>query len=162
MEDKVTKVNGLNALGESADSSATSKNFDLNGMISMPSRFAALNRLITRDLNNVAQTPTFSKYSKDDITSYLKNPYTYEKQLREAVTYIYGASSHFRRLIQYFTSLSDLSYVVSPSRIDPRTINANSINRNYRKTLNTMTAMSVKTQFPKILTVCLREDAFYG
>jgi hypothetical protein len=28
--------------------------------------------------------------------------------------------------------------------------------------LNTLAAMSVKTQFPKILTVCIREDAFYG
>ena len=27
---------------------------------------------------------------------------------------------------------------------------------------NVMSAMSVKTQFPKILTVCLREDTYYG
>ena len=132
------------------------------GMIGISSKFATLNRLITRDLNNNTSTPTFSLFSKDDITSYLSNPYRYEKQLRNAVTYIYGASSHFRRLIQYFTSLSDLAYVVSPYKIDPRSVNAKSINRNYRKVLNAMSAMNVKTQFPKILTVCLREDTFYG
>lgn len=135
---------------------------EIDGMIGISKRFALLNKLITRDLNNNTNTPTFSLYSKDNITEYLKNPYTYQQQLRRAVTYIYGASPHFRRLIQYFTGLSDLAYVVSPYRIDPKTINPKSISRNYRKVLNAMSAMNVKTQFPKILTVCLREDTFYG
>ena len=135
---------------------------DMDGMIGITQRFALLNRLITRDMNNNTNTPTFSLYSKDNITEYLKNPYTYQQQLRRAVTYIYGASPHFRRLIQYFTGLSDLAYVVSPYRIDPKTANAKSVNRNYRRVLNLMSAMSVKTQFPKILTVCLREDTYYG
>lgn len=150
----------ITTAGEALDTG--NKEFNYSGMIGISSKFATLNRLITRDLNNNTSTPTFSLYSKDDITNYLSNPYTYEKQLRSAVTYIYGASSHFRRLIQYFTGLSDLSYVVSPYKIDPRTANINSVNRNYRKVLNAMSAMSVKTQFPKILTVCLREDTFYG
>lgn len=134
----------------------------VEGMIGISSKFALLNRLITRDLNNNTNTPAFTLYSKDDITTYLSDPYRYEQQLRKAVTYIYGASPHFRRLIQYFAGLSDLSYVISPYRIDPKHTNVNSISRNYRKVLNVMSAMSVKTQFPKILTVCLREDTFYG
>ena len=135
---------------------------DFDGAIGISERFAVLNRLITRDLNNNTNTPTFSLYTKDNITEYLSNPYTYERQLRRAVTYIYGASSHFRRLIQYFTGLSDLSFVVSPYRIDPKTANVRYVNRNYRKVLNAMSAMNVRSQFPKILTVCLREDTFYG
>lgn len=135
---------------------------DVKKMFRVPERFAVLNKLITRDLNGRYSTPTFTRYTKDDITRYLENPYQYQEQLRDAVVYIYGASSHFRRLIQYFTGLSDLSYVVSPYRIDPSTANVKSVNRNYRKTLNALTAMSIKTQFPKILTVCLREDTFYG
>lgn len=132
------------------------------GMIGISERFAVLNKLITRDLNGNYATPSFSLYTKDDISSFLKNPYKYESQLRKAVVYIYGASPHFRRLIQYFTGLSDLSYVVSPYRIDPSTAKPKSVNRQYRKVLNTLSAMSIKTQFPKILTVCLREDTFYG
>lgn len=132
------------------------------GMIGISRKFAVLNRLITRDLNNNTTAPTFSKYSKDDISKYLSNPYRYEKQLREAVVYIYSASPHFRRLIQYFVGLSDLSYVVMPYRIDPLSANPKTINRNFRKALNAMAAMNVRTQFPKILTVCLREDVFYA
>ena len=122
---------------------------DFAGMFRIPERFAVLNRLITRDLNNNTSTPTFYLYTKDDITQYLSNPYTYQKQLRQAITYIYGASSHFRRLIQYFTGLSDLAYVVSPYRIDPRTANVKSVNRNYRRVLNAMSAMEVRSQFQK-------------
>ena len=79
-----------------------------------------------------------------------------------AVRYIYNASSHFRRLIQYFVGLTDWAYIVEPYNIDPSKANARITNNNYRKVLKLMNAMSVKTQFPKILTVCLREDVFYG
>ena len=146
----------------SGSNGSKSDNMVAESMFRVPERFAILNKLITRDLNGNYSTPTFSLYSKDDINTYLQNPYNYEQQIRKAVTYIYGASSHFRRLIQYFTSLSDLAYVVSPNRIDPATAKPKSVNRNYRKVLNALTSMNVRTQFPKILTVCLREDTFYG
>ena len=135
---------------------------DIKDMLRVPERFTVLSKLVTRDLNGRTRTPTFKRYTKDDITSYLENPYRYEKQLRDAVVYLYGASSHFRRIIQYFVSLSDLSYVVSPYRIDPRGANAKAIGRNYRKTLNTLASMRIRSQCPNILTVCLREDVFYG
>lgn len=140
-----------------------SRSFDFSTTLpGMRERFAALNHLILRDLNGTNATPTFQKYTKDQIATYLSNPYQYRTQLREAVTYIYGASSHFRRLIQYFTGLSDLSYVVSPYKIDTASAKPKSVSRNYHKVLNTMSAMDPKNQFPKILTVCLREDVFYG
>lgn len=132
------------------------------GYIGVSGKFALLNHLITRDLNNDTSKPTFSLYSKSDIQTYLSNPYTYEKQLRRAVTYIYGASCHFRRLIQYFAGLNDCAYVVEPYRIDPKKANIKTMNNNYRKVLNMLSSMNMKTQLPKILTVCLREDVFYG
>ncbi len=144
------------------DGKALAKDDLPTNMIGISKRFAVLNKLITRDLNNNTSSPTFSRYSKDEIQNYISNPYTYERQLRQAVVYLYGASSHFRRLIQYFVGLSDLSYIISPYNIDPKTANTKTVNRNYRRVLNTLSSMSIKTQFPKILTVCLREDVFYG
>lgn len=131
-------------------------------MFSLPDRFATINRLILRDLNKNPATPTFYKYSKEKIADFIKNPAKNQKQLRDAVIYMYGASSHFRRLVQYFVSLSDLSYVVAPYRIDTATANKKSIQRNYRRVLNLLAAMDIKNQFEKILTVCVREDIFYG
>lgn len=149
-------------MDESVRQGGTKRDDNVEGLIRITNRFATINKLITRDLNNNRNAPTFSLYSKDDIASYLSNPYRYEKQLRRAVTYIYGASPHFRRLIQYFAGLSDLAYVVSPFKIDPEKANIKSVNRNYRKVLNLLSSMSIKTQFQKILTVCFREDTFYG
>lgn len=136
--------------------------FDANGLIRIPQRFAALNRVIMRDLNGSGRSPTFYKYTKDQIATYLTNPYSYQKNLRNAAIYMYAASSHFRRLIQYFVALSDLSYIVSPYRIDTSTAKAATIGKQYRRTLNILSAMDIKNQFPKILTVCLREDTFFG
>ena len=58
--------------------------------------------------------------------------------------------------------LTDLAYVVSPYKIDTGKAKATSVARQYRQTLNLLSAMDIKNQFPKILTVCLREDTFYG
>lgn len=138
------------------------KGNDFEGLIGISNKFAALNKLITRDLNHYTNAPTFTLYSKDDIATYLSNPYRYETQLRNAVRYIYGASPHFRRVIQYFVGLSDLSYIVEPYRIDPRKANVRITGNNYRKVLDILTSMNIKSQLPKILTVCLREDTFYG
>lgn len=137
------------------------KELKIENFVNISSKFAALNKLITRDLNNNINTPTFSLYNKDNINTYLSNPYTYEQQLRKAVVYMYGASPHFRRLIKYFVTLSDLSYIVSPYKIDPQKSNAKTISNNYRKVLNSLSSMNIKTQFPDILTVCLREDVYY-
>lgn len=134
---------------------------DIDKMFSVSNKFTVLNRLITRDLNNDRIQPTFSLYSKDDISTYLSNPFKYEKQLREAVVYIYGASPHFRRLIQYFVGLSDLSYIVEPYRINPQKTNKKTFGNNYRKVLNAIASMGIKSQLPKILTICLREDTAY-
>lgn len=147
---------------ETEDPHSEPLKFDADGLIRIPQRFAALNHLILRDLNGNIRSPTFFKYTKDQIATYLTNPYSYQKNLRDAAIYLYAASSHFRRLIQYFVALSDLSYVVSPYRIDTGTAKVATLNKQYRRTLNMLSAMDIKNQFPKILTVCLREDCFYG
>ena len=53
-------------------------------MYRSPTSFAGLNRLILRDLNSGASSSAFSLYSRDDITSYLQNPQSNEKQIRDA------------------------------------------------------------------------------
>ena len=131
------------------------------GVSAYSAKFSKLQKLITRDLNNLRNTPTFSKYKKDDINTYIADPYRYEKQLRRAITYIYSASSIFRRVVQYFVGLNDCAYVVAPN-IDPSKANTETVRRNYRKVLNALRSMKLRTELPKILTVCLREDVYYG
>jgi hypothetical protein len=128
----------------------------------MPQMFSALNRMIFRDLNANQSGQVFRLYTKEKIQEFLKDPAKNEKNLRDACVYIYGASSHFRRLINYFAGLSDLAYVVSPHKLDTAAAKADAIGKQYRKALNLLAAMDIKNQFAKVLTVCLREDVFYG
>lgn len=125
-------------------------------------KFADISKLILRDLNSPNRVSVFKKYKKDDIASYLSAPEQNEKNMRDAVRYIYNASSHFRRLIQYFVVLSDLAYIVSPYGIDTSKQSVNRTRKYYKDVLDLLTRMDIKTQFPQILTVCLREDVYYG
>lgn len=135
--------------------------------------YAQLNKLIIqkceeglsrylKDMDLGNSWRSFRKYSKVQVAEFLENPFLYEKELREAVIYIYNVSPHFRRLIQYFVGLNDLSFVVSPYRIDPKKANIETVNRNYRKVLNELSIMNIRTQFPDIMTICFREDIFFG
>lgn len=139
---------------------------ELAGYFNITDRFALANRIILRNLNSYLGQDTsignFLRYKKNDIIKYLSSPAKYEKQLRHAVRYIYGASPHFRRIIQYFVGLSDLAYVVEPYNITPKKANTRTIENNYRKVLRMMESMDIGTQLPKVLTVCLREDTFFG
>ena len=123
---------------------------DIDGAFRLPDKFRTINRMVTRDLNDRRQDPRFYLYTRDMVTKFLKDPYHFEKQLRDAVIYMYGASSHFRRLIQYFVALSDLAYVVSPFKIDTTTASRKTVHRNYRRVLNLLTSMDVKNSFEKI------------
>lgn len=149
------------APSKSADDSSVKK-FSQEETFRLPTRFKYLNHLITRDLNHRWEETKFKKYSKEEILKFLKDPYTYEKPLRDACINVYAFSPHFRRLIQYLTMLNDFAYVVSPNGINVTKANQKTVKRNFDKVLRCMEGFQVKSQLPKILTVCLREDVFYG
>lgn len=130
--------------------------------VRLPERFKELSKVVLRDLNNNRRSPSFSRYTKTRIMEYLENPYRNQKALRDASIYIYGVSTHYRRIINYFAGLSDLSYVLSPYKVDTSTAKPESIASKYRKCLNILTSMDIENQFRKILVVCFREDTFYG
>lgn len=126
-------------------------------------------RLVKLTLRNLNKAPYFRyipfyhhRYTKADIIQYLSDPKYFEKELRHATRFIYHASPHFHRLIQYFAGLSDLDYIVAPHKIDPSKANPQRVESNYRKVLNVLSAMKITSQFRKILLICLREDVFYG
>lgn len=137
----------------------------LPGFISLPNKYSIIyNNMILRDLRNGGgPPPLFSIHTKRDIARYLAHPAQYQRQLRHAIMYVYNASSHFRRLIQYFVGLSDLSYIVSPSnRFEVQKASQRTVRIAYRKTQRALASMGLDTEIPKILTVCFREDVFYG
>ena len=137
---------------------------DFSAHMRLPERFRAINQLILRDLNNNRSSTNdiYYKYTKEQIKRFVNNPERYEYELRDTIDYIYGASAHFRRLIQYFSILSDLVYIVSPFKIDTSNANTASLKRNYNKVINLLGSMDLKNQLENIIVVCLRDDTFFG
>lgn len=131
--------------------------------IRQPWNFAHLSKITMRLAGDELHRNFFySKYNKEDIQAWLKNPEDHQRDIRNALRYIYSASTHFRRLIQYFTSLTSFSYIVEPYNIDKDKVNRDRFKSNYRKVLDALSSMNIVTQGKKILTVCLREDVYYG
>lgn len=137
-----------------------SKSFTLDAVKLWRSNFRALEKLIWRDLNSNPKSQTFYKYTKDEIVDALKDPQKNEKKLRNAMIYMYGASSHLRRLIQYFAGLNDFAYMVLPYNLDVTAAKAD-LHKKFVKATEYINRFDLRTQGRDILTVCMREDAFY-
>lgn len=146
---------------------------DMKSKMDISEQYTRLNKIPVRDLKSNLSRYIHDmdlgyggrygrRFSKKQIANFLADPMLFENELREAVIYIYNASPHFRRLIQYFVGLTDLSFVVSPFRDDPKKLQPKTVRSNYRKVLNLLSIMNIRTQLPDILTVVLREDVFYG
>lgn len=150
-------------MGEEAKRSQPSEKFSFgDDTARLPERFKEMSKVILRDLNNNRRSPTFYRYTKSRIMEYLENPYRNQKALRDASIYLYGVSTHYRRIINYFAGLSDLCYVLAPYKVDTSTAKPSSIESKYRKCLNILTSMDIENQFRKVLVVCFREDTFFG
>lgn len=125
--------------------------------------FASVADKITlRDQNNNVSTPTFNKYTKSDIIDYLKDPYKNEKKIRDAVIYMYGASPIFMRIVQYFASLNDFSYILTLDNVDTANENIDKLREDRLKCAKLFASLGAGNQLRDILVTCFREDVFYA
>lgn len=120
-------------------------------------------KLILQDLENAKRdTAFFKKYTKTEIIGWLTSPETNEKNLRNASVYLYNASSHYRRLINYFAKMSLYAYIVIPYKLDTDKVDIKKFKSNYKGILDKLETMNIKHEFLKIMTTIFREDIFYG
>lgn len=106
---------------------------------------------------------TYTRYSKSDILGLLNQPAYNEKPLRDASIYLYNMSSHYRRLISYFSKMPTYNYYLSPIKMDTETKkNTKSYKNCFKKAVDQVELMNIKHEVSKIATVCFREDVFYG
>jgi hypothetical protein len=125
--------------------------------------FASMAKLILKDLSQTNEKlKFFNKYKKEDVISYLNNPQKNEKQLREISQFIYNASPHYRRLINYFAKMPLFYYNVIPYGLTPEKVNQKTFYSNFLKTLDLLENMNIRHEFSKVLTIAFREDVFYG
>ncbi|MBO5970245.1 MAG: hypothetical protein J6S14_17330 [Clostridia bacterium] len=126
-------------------------------------RFAKNARNTIRDANsNVNKTMSLSRYTKSSVNTYLENPETNEKQLRDLSRYLYNTSSQYRRLLQYFSQMLIWSYIMYPMNVDVATADPETIRKAYLKALKSMSVINAAHEFGKAMEISFKEGVFYG
>ena len=106
---------------------------------------------------------SFTKYTREQITNWLQNPAVNEKNLRNASIYMYLASGHYQRLLQYFSGLLMWRYVISPVKFgEVEDKDKDAFKRNYYKTCSILEIMNIPDMMRTATLVALREGVFYG
>lgn len=127
------------------------------------STYSNLAKLTLQDLrNNKKESVFFSKYTKEEIVKYLTKPESYQKQLRTACQFLYSTSNHFRRLVDYFGKMALFYYIIIPYKIGDSGINKKMYKNAFIKVADRLNKFNIPHEFQKIMTVCFREDVFFG
>ncbi len=106
--------------------------------------------------------PTYTRYTKSQILTYMQSPAANEKNIRNASIYMYDASSQYRRLITYYANLLTWAYLLTPVDYNPDKYNENSFKKQYLKAASYLNVLSLRHELKKAMTVMLREGVFYG
>ena len=110
-----------------------------------------------------SSTRTYSTFSKDKLRTYMKNPITNYKNLRNLSRFLYYRSSVYRRLIWYNATMLDINArTIIPIINLTKENDKNKILKNYYQTLTVVENMNMALEFLKMYIIAWREDAAYG
>jgi len=127
-------------------------------------KFAKLARANIWNTSDISTkpNPSYTRYTKEKILSYMQTPASNEKNIRNASIYMYDASSQYRRLITYYANLLTWAYIISPVGYDADKANTEALKKQYAKAVSALTNMNLRHELKKAMTVALRDGVFYG
>ena len=122
----------------------------------------AKNALKLLDLTKT-ESRTFTVYNKDLLRQYLKNPKSYESQLRDLSRFLYRYCYPYRRLCWYNAHMIDLKAASIIPRVDfTKEINEEKVLKTYYQTITETHRINLETEIFKCALVAWREDTVYG
>lgn len=116
-------------------------------------------------LLNLSKTETrsYTIYSKENLRSYMQNPFSNENRLRNLSRFLYRVSQPYRRLVNYNAQLVDLTAMnVSPNVDITQDNDAQSVLKDYYDTCVEIDKMHLHSEIYKMLVTAWVEDAAYG
>ena len=122
---------------------------------------AVLSKLMVSDLNKKS-TKTYSQYTKEKYRTYIQNPLSNEKNIRDMSNFLYRVSMPYRRFINYISDIPLFYWNLIPQIDTTGTVSNDKIVKNYQKILQILQNMSLPTEMRKVLTTTIREGVFYG
>lgn len=126
--------------------------------------YADLARLIKSDLAlQQKDNSLFSEFKKTDVIKWMRNPSKHEKQLTNLSKFLYGVSTHYRRLIGYFADMGvDNAWGLSLFGSSYATKSVDAIRKYYNDTLQMIDTMNIPHEYNKIKKVIWTEGVYYG
>ena len=109
-------------------------------------------------------TKTWTVFSKDNLRSYLQNPYAASSQnnLRNLSKFLYTLSFPLRRITNYFASLPDFSaYKVNLDFSLTEDNNEETLLKDYEDACRFVRKMNLEMNMFKLLVICWREGIVY-
>lgn len=109
------------------------------------------------------ESRTYTVYSKDKLRTYLKNPTSYQNNLRDLSKFLYRLCYNYRRIVNYYADMTDLTAYVAVPKIDfTSTPSADQVMKSYYQTLTKMEQMRLPQEMHKLLVTAWREDCVYA
>lgn len=111
-----------------------------------------------------ASSRVVGHYTKEEIKKYLSNLSNLEsqKKLRKISRQLYYTSSQYRRLINYYSTLFNLDYVVEGYRNNPEKLNIDKYRESYFNHVDYIEKMNIKHEFTKARLIAYRDGIFFG
>lgn len=106
---------------------------------------------------------TFSTFSKETLRTYMQNPLTQYKNLRNLSRFLYYRSPTYKRLIHYNANMIDLNYRSVIPMVDlVKGVDQQKMLKSYYGTLSILEIMNLPLEFLKVYITCWKEDVFFG
>lgn len=128
-------------------------------------RFAQMQKIQILDPNSTStqSTNSYKKYTREQILTYLKDPKKNASDLIKASNYLYSSSTIYQRVVKYLAEMLTFDYVVTPYKMkDSVELDVKKYKDSYYKALNELEIINIKQIKDKIMTVVVREGAFFG
>ena len=125
--------------------------------------FAATNEALQLVDLTKTETRTYQTYSRETLRTYLKNPFSYMKQIRNLSKYLYRLCYEYRRICIFYASMicGDAFNIIP--LIDPTQENdKDEVLKKYYETLIRWQRMDFANELIKLLIVAWREDTVYA
>jgi hypothetical protein len=121
-------------------------------------KFSAIGDLFTA----TKTVTTYQQYSKDDIRTYLSNPYRNSDKLRQLSDYFYYNNGIYKNVINAFSSLPTLSTMILPSVKTLGKVEDKAYGTYYDKVNNYIDSIDLKATTRNILSSVARYGGYVG
>jgi len=124
--------------------------------------FAKLQKNIVQDLyNNHNDSVIYKKFPKERVIKMFDNPQANERDLRELSGFLYQASTHYRRLVDYYATILLYNYTVVPTNL-PLDINKEKYKNTYLNVIYLCEKYNLRQEAKKAIKMAIRDGVYYG